>query len=110
MAAADQNLRYVTLDASAFANTLDEGCWYSSAADRNTELWVTTGEHEDLAQAARMAAEEMVMLMQEKGGLSFEQAYMLMSGAVDVQICQCCELGEFPTTTRAVVPKALLSS
>jgi amidase len=74
------------------------------------ELWVTTGEHEDLAQAARMAAEEMVELMQEKGGLSFEQAYMLMSGAVDVQICQCCEPGEFPTTTRAVVRKALLPS
>lgn len=74
------------------------------------ELWVTTGEHEDLAQAARMAAEEMVILMQEKGGLNFEQAYMLMSGAVDVQICQCCEPGEFPTTTRAVVRKALLAS
>ncbi len=74
------------------------------------ELWVTTGEHEDLAQAARMAAEEMVVLIQEKGGLSFEQAYMLMSGAVDVQICQCCEPGEFPTTTRAAVRKALLAS
>ena len=57
-----------------------------------------------------MAAEEMVILMQEKGGLNFEQAYMLMSGAVDVQICQCCEPGEFPTTTRAVVRKALLAS
>jgi len=72
------------------------------------QLWVTTGEHLDLAQAARMAAEEMVVLMQEKGGISFEQAYMLMSVAVDVQICQCCEPGEFPTTTRAVLRKALL--
>ena len=52
----------------------------------------------------------MVILMQEKGGLSFEQAYMLMSGAVDVQICQCCDPGEFLTTTRAVVQKALLST
>ena len=74
------------------------------------ELWITTGEHEDLGQAARMAAEEMVVLIQEKGGLSFEQAYMLMSAAVDVQICQCCEPGKFPTTTRAVLRKALLSS
>ena len=74
------------------------------------ELWVTTGEHEDLGQAARMAAEEMVVLIQEKGGLSFEQAYMLMSAAVDVQICQCCEPGKFPTTTRAVLRKALLPS
>ena len=74
------------------------------------ELWVTTGEHEELAEAARMAAEEMVILMQEKGGLSFEEAYMLMSGTVDVQICKCCEPGEFPATTRAVVRKALLST
>ena len=74
------------------------------------ELWVTTGEHEDLGLAARMAAEEMVLLMQEKGSLSFEQAYMLMSAAVDVQICQCCEPGEFPTTTRAVLRKSLLPS
>ena len=29
---------------------------------------------------------------------------------LDVQICQCCEPGEFPTTTRAVLRKALLLS
>ncbi len=74
------------------------------------DCWVTTGEHDDLAAAARMAAEEMVRLMQEKGGLSFEEAYMIMSGAVDVQICQCCEPGEFPVTTRAVIAKEVLPS
>ena len=42
-----------------------------------------------------MAAEEMVLLMQERMGLGFEDAYMLMSAAADVQICQCCEPGEF---------------
>lgn len=72
------------------------------------DCWVTTGEHDDLGAAARMAAEEMVQLMQEKGGLSFEEAYMIMSGAVDVQICQCCEPGEFPVTTRAVIAKEVL--
>ena len=70
--------------------------------------WVTTGEHDDLAQAARIAAEEMVVLMQHIGGLSFEAAYMLMSAAVDVQICQCCDPGGFPVTTRAVLHKDLL--
>jgi amidase len=71
--------------------------------------WVTTGEDLDLGQAARQAAESMVELIQQKGDLSFEDAYMLMSGTVDVQICQCCEPGEFPTTARAVLDKALIS-
>jgi amidase len=72
------------------------------------EYWVTTGDHLDLAQAARIAAEEMVTFMQERGNMDFETAYMLMSGAVDVQICQCCEPGAFPVTTRAVISKQLL--
>jgi len=70
--------------------------------------WVTTGDGASLAGAARMAAGEMVDLLQDRLGLSFEDAYMLMSAAVDVQICQCCEPGEFPVTTRAVVSKAIL--
>ncbi len=73
------------------------------------EYWVTTGEDLDLGQAARQAATSMVELIQQKAGLSFEEAYMLMSGTVDVQICQCCEPGEFPTTARAVLSKALIS-
>ena len=70
--------------------------------------WVTTAEGADLAQAARSAAEEMVALMQQRLGLSFEDAYMLMAAAVDVQICQCCEPGEFPVTTRAVISKEIM--
>lgn len=70
--------------------------------------WITTGDHLDLGQAARIAAEEMVLLMQSRSDLSFEEAYMLMSAAVDVQICQCCEPGEFPTTARAVISKEIL--
>ena len=72
------------------------------------EYWITTGEHKDMAQAARMAAEEMVHFLQQRAGLTFEEAYMLMSGAVDVQICQCCEPGSFPVTTRAVVSKTIV--
>ena len=74
----------------------------------NPDCWVTTGDHLDMAQAARIAAEEMVILMQERGGMSFEKAYMLMSAVVDVQICQCCQPGEFPVTTRAVISKEIL--
>jgi amidase len=72
------------------------------------EYWITTGDHPDPAQALRIAAEEMVLLMQERMGLSFAEAYMLMSGVVDVQICQCCGPGEFPVTTRAVIRKELM--
>ena len=72
------------------------------------DAWITTGDHEDLGAAARMAAEEMVLLMQERMGLGFEDAYMLMSAAADVQICQCCEPGEFPVTTRAVLSKQIM--
>ena len=72
------------------------------------EHWVTTGDHLELAQAARIAAEEMVLFMQERGNMDFETAYMIMSGAVDVQICQCCEPGAFPVTTRAVISKEVL--
>ena len=72
------------------------------------DAWITTGDHEDLGAAARMAAEEMVLLMQERMGLGFEDAYMLMSAAADVQICQCCEPGEFPVTTRAVLSKRIM--
>ncbi|HCL30797.1 MAG TPA: hypothetical protein DIC52_20485 [Candidatus Latescibacteria bacterium] len=72
------------------------------------EHWVTTGDGESLAGAARMAAGEMVDLLQTRLEMSFEDAYMLMSAAVDVQICQCCEPGEFPVTTRAVVSKGIL--
>lgn len=72
------------------------------------DLWMTTGEDLDLAQAARIAAEEMADLLQERLGIGFEEAYMLICATVDVQISQCCEPGVFPATARAVVSKALL--
>jgi amidase len=69
------------------------------------EHWVTTGDNVDPAQALRIAADEMCSLLQSKLGLSFHEAYMLMSARGDVQICQICEPGDFPVTTRAVFPK-----
>lgn len=69
------------------------------------DCWVTTGDHVDPAQALRIAAEEMCLLLEKRLGLSFHEAYMLMSARGDVQICQICEPGDFPVTTRAVFPK-----
>jgi amidase len=72
------------------------------------DAWMTTGDALDLTQAARIAADEMADLLMERLGVSFEEAYMLITAAVDVQISQCCEPGSFPATARAVVSKALL--
>jgi amidase len=66
------------------------------------EGWVTTGDAIDTAEALRIAADEMAALLQRKLHLSFEDAYMLMSAACDVQICQACDPGNFPVTARAV--------
>ena len=72
------------------------------------EYWVATGEHRDMVLAMRMAAEEMAHLLQRRLNISFEEAYMLISAAVDIQVCQCCDPGVFPVTTRAVVSKEIL--
>ena len=72
------------------------------------DSWVTTAEHVDLAEAVRLAAVEMAALMQARMGLSFAEAYMLMSAVVDVQISQCCHPGVFPVTTRAVIAKDIM--
>lgn len=69
--------------------------------------WVTTAEDLDMAAAVRQAADEAVFLLQQRLGLSFAEAYMLASAAVDVQICQCCQPGVFPVTARGVVSKAI---
>lgn len=66
--------------------------------------WVTTGDDVDPAQALRIAADEMCGLLMNKLDVSFHEAYMLMSARGDVQICQICEPGDFPVTTRAVFP------
>ncbi len=87
---------------------LHKGAGWQRPLIETPDYWVTTGDGESLAAAARMAANAMVDLLQSRLGLSFEDAYMLMSAAVDVQICQCCEPGAFPVTTRAVISKAIL--
>ncbi len=47
----------------------------------------------------------MARFLQNRLYLSFEDAYMLMSTACDVQICQACDPGNFPVTARAVYPR-----
>lgn len=90
------------------AVTLEKGAGYRRPLVETDDCWIATGEGDSLAAAARLAASEMVDLMQQRLGLTFEEAYMLSSAAVDVQICQCCEPGAFPVTTRAVVSKRIM--
>jgi amidase len=73
----------------------------------STEDWVTTGDDLDPAHACRIAAQEMVALLQRKLGVNFAEAYMLMSARGDVQLCQMCGPGEFATTARAVFPRII---
>ncbi len=68
------------------------------------ELWITAGDALDPAEALRIAADEMVDLLQRKLAIGFDEAYMLMSATVDVQVCQICGPGSFPVTSRAVFP------
>jgi amidase len=69
------------------------------------QVWVTTGEHLDPVSAMRISAEGMVALLQDKLGVGFEDAYMLLSAQGDVNICQMCEPGKMATTARTVFPK-----
>ena len=69
------------------------------------EAWITTADHLDPVIAMRMAAEGMVALLQDKLGVGFDDAYMLLSAQGDVNICQMCEPGKVFTTARTVFPK-----
>ncbi|MBM3238747.1 acetamidase [Candidatus Poribacteria bacterium] len=74
--------------------------WIETADGR----WVTTGDDLDPEQAMRIACEEMVNLLMKRWNLSFEEAYMLVTAYADLAICQACQPGEFPLTTRMSIP------
>lgn len=69
------------------------------------EAWITTGDHLDPVTAMRISVEGMVALLQDKLGVGFDDAYMLLSAQGDVNICQMCSPGQFPTTARTLFPK-----
>ena len=85
--------------------TLRQGKTISRPIIETAGHWITTGDHVDPAEALRMAAGEMVDLLQAELDLGFEDAYMLMSARADVQVCQVCDPGGLPVTARAVFPK-----
>lgn len=72
--------------------------------------WITTGDSYDAEEAMRIASEEMVNLIMKRWNLSFEEAYMLATARGDLCICQACEPGKFPVTTRMSIHSSLHSS
>jgi len=83
---------------------LNRGVWVDRPWIERPDCWVTTGDDIDPAVSLRIAADQMATLLQRRLHLSFEEAYMLMSATCDVQICQACDPGNFPVTSRAVFP------
>jgi amidase len=69
--------------------------------------WVTTGDSLDAEEAMRIASEEMVKLLMRNWKLSFEEAYMLVTARGDLGICQACQPGKIPVTTRMSIPSSL---
>jgi amidase len=62
--------------------------------------WITTGDDADAGVAMKMACSEMVRLLMKRLGISFNDAYMLASIGADLAVCQACDPGRFPVTTR----------
>ena len=69
------------------------------------DAWITTADHLDPVVAMPMGADGKVGQLQNKLGGGFEDAYMLLSAAGDVGVCQMCGPGEIATTARTVFPK-----
>jgi amidase len=66
--------------------------------------WVTTGDGPTIADAIRVAAEEMARFLQRRAGVTPEEACMLLSVRGDVKVSQCCEPSMVAATARVVMP------
>jgi amidase len=74
-----------------------------------TELphaWVAHGTSDgDLHEAVQAACEEAARLLVDQWGLTIEDAFIFLSVACDVGICQACRPSPFSAIARVVVPK-----
>jgi amidase len=69
------------------------------------DCWITTGDGPLATDAIRVACEEMAGLLQQRLGLSVEEAYMLVGIRGDVRVSQCCEPSAIAATARVVMPR-----
>lgn len=69
------------------------------------DAWITTGDGPGVADAIRVACQEMAALLQGQYGLSFPEAYMLLGIRGDVRVGQCAEPRMVGATARVLMPK-----
>lgn len=69
------------------------------------DSWITTGDGPNIADAIRVAAEEMAHLLMRRLGLSADDAYMLLSIRGDARVSQCAEPAVVAATARMVMPR-----
>jgi amidase len=74
-----------------------------------TELehgWVAHGTAGgDVREAIQAASEEAARLLVDQWGFTIEDAFVFLSVACDVNICQACQPSPFSTIARVLVPK-----
>jgi amidase len=69
------------------------------------DCWVTTGDGPGIADAIRVAADEMAHFLMRRLGLSADDAYMLLSVRGDARVSQCAEPTMLAATARMVMPR-----
>jgi amidase len=69
------------------------------------DSWITTGDGPGIADAIRVAAEEMAHLLMRRLGLSADEAYMLLSVRGDAQVSQCADPAMLAATARMAMPR-----
>ncbi|MFF2755009.1 acetamidase/formamidase family protein [Psychrobacillus sp. NPDC058041] len=67
--------------------------------------WYSIASHTDTNRAIQIACEDMQDLLVDKWNLSQTDAYLLMSVAGDVQMCQCCKPSPVDVIARFRMPK-----
>jgi amidase len=70
-----------------------------------SDSWITTGDGPGIAEAIRVAAEEMARLLMRRLALSADEAYMLLSIRGDTRVSQCAEPAMVAATARMIMPR-----
>ena len=69
------------------------------------DAWITTGDGPGIAEALRVAAEEMARFLMVRLGISADEAYMLLSIRGDARVSQCAEPTMVAATARMIMPR-----
>jgi amidase len=70
------------------------------------DAWVTHATAgEDVRDALQLASEEAARALVDEWGFTKEEAFVFLSVACDVNICQACQPSPFSTIARVAIPK-----